>query len=441
MMKNRIKVTLAVAALTLFSAGKTMAQGAGTLELTLSKAIEIALAENPTMRVAEKEIKLKEIADKEAWQALLPSVDASLSGTHSFKVGSIKMEDREIKMGKDATTTMVGGITANIPLYAPTVYQNMKLSKTDIQIAQEQARKSRLDLINQVKKAYYAALLSQDSHSVMVSSHETAKKNYDVVSKKYEVGKVSEFDKLSAEVQMRATNSSVVSAKNAVTLAMLKLKVLMGVTANVDININDSLKAYEGSLLLPEDNGADAVENNSSLKELDLTIAKLQQTRKLLYTNFLPTIGAQLAGQYQSYSNPNLKFWDYSWSPGVTLALNISIPLYHASNFTKLKTNKMMVDQMMDTRENTRRNLAMAAESYRQSMISTVAKLESDREAVKQATKAVDISMKRYDVGRGTILETNQSEDAKTMAELTYNQGIYDYLSSKADLEYTLGME
>ena len=51
----------------------------GNMDLNLKKAIEIALAENPTIKVADKDIQLKEIADKEAWQALLPSVSASLS--------------------------------------------------------------------------------------------------------------------------------------------------------------------------------------------------------------------------------------------------------------------------------------------------------------------------------------------------------------------------
>lgn len=101
----------------------------------------------------------------------------------------------------------------------------------------------------------------------------------------------------------------------------------------------------------------------------------------------------------------------------------------------------MQLEQLADTRRDTERQLSMAAQSYRQNMLKTIAKLESDREAVKQADKAVNIAGKRYDVGRGTILELNQSETALVQAELTYNQSIYDYLSNKADLDYTLGRE
>src|SRR5574344_2548889 len=61
----------------------------GTMNLTLAKAIEIALAENPTIHVADKEIELKKIADTEAWQSLLPSVDATLSLTDNILVAEM----------------------------------------------------------------------------------------------------------------------------------------------------------------------------------------------------------------------------------------------------------------------------------------------------------------------------------------------------------------
>ena len=48
---------------------------------------------------------------------------------------------------------------------------------------------------------------------------------------------------------------------------------------------------------------------------------------------------------------------------------------------------------------------------------------------------------KRYEVGKGTILELNSSEVALTEAQLTYNQSIYDYLVAKADLDLVLGID
>lgn len=411
------------------------------MELTLPKAIEIALAENPTMKVADKEIQLKKVADKEAWQALLPSVDGSLGLSHSIKVAEIRTSMGSFKMGMDGTTTAQGGVTVTLPLFAPAAYQNMKLTKEDILVAQEKARSSKLDLVNQVTKAYYGALMSKESYDVIVKAYNTSKEYFELIDNMYKVGRVSEYDKISAEVQMRNMNSSVVSAETGVKLSQLQLKVLMGITADVELDIKDALKAYENQLVVPAPINADQVENNTNLKQLDLNLALLQRARKLLKTSFMPTAAVQLTGQYQSMSNPNWNIFNFHYSPSLSLAFAVQVPIYKASNFTKLQSNRIQMSQLVDTRENTRRQLSMAATSYRENMVSTVAKLESNRQAVDQANKAVTISAKRYDVGRGTVLELNQSETALTQAELTYAQSIYEYLTNRADLEYTLGKE
>lgn len=414
----------------------------GTMSLTLEKAIGIALDENPTIRVADRDVELKKIADSEAWQALLPTLDATLSFSHSIKVAEMKIGGNKIKFGQDGSSTATGALALNLPVFAPAVYQNMKLTKEDVLLAQEKARSSRLDLVNQVTKAYYSALLAQDSYAVMQKSYNTSKENFDVVNSKYKVGSVSEYDKISAEVQMRSMNSSLVSAQTGLNLAMLQLKVLMGVTADVAFVIDDSLKRYESGLALPLSEAAGyELERNSSLLQLDYNMKLLERTRKLLKTNFLPTVGIQLTGQYQSVSNPDWNVFGYSYSPSASIAFAVNIPIFHADNWTKLKSNRVRIAQLEDTRLDTERKLSMAVESYKQNMASTIAQVESNSEAVKQAGKAVQISGKRYEVGRGTILELNQSETALTQAELTYVQSIYDYLTNKADLDYTLGRE
>ena len=133
--------------------------------------------------------------------------------------------------------------------------------------------------------------------------------------------------------------------------------------------------------------------------------------------------------------------FDYKWSPSASFTLSVSVPIFKASNFTKLRSNKLQLSTLDDTRTNTIRQLNMAMDSYAKNMASSIAQVNSNKQAVEQANKAVSIASKRYEIGGGTILELNQSEVALTQAKLTYNQSIYDYLTNKADLDYTLGRE
>lgn len=413
-----------------------------TLTLTLDKALEIALAENPTLKVANEEIALKRVASKEAWQNLLP--EASITGAldHTLKAAEMKLNDMSFKMGQDGTNTVNAGLNINLPLFAPAVYRAMSLTKTDIELAVEKSRASKLDLVNQVTKAYYQLMLSQDSYKVLLGSYQLAKDNFDIVNAKYQQGAVSEFDKISAEVQMRSLKPSVISAQNGVTLAKLQLKVLMGITANVDIKTSDNLTNYESDLFANQLNEMNtSLDNNTTMKQLELNMKMLEKNIKSLRTNFMPTLSMGFTYKYQSLYNPNINIFDYTWSNSSSLMFNLSIPLYRASNFTKLKSNRIQMRQLDWNRVDTERKLNMEVTSYRNNMTASSEQVVSNKENVMQAEKAVTIVGKRYEVGKGTVLELNTSQVSLTQAQLTYNQSIYDYLVSKADLEKVLGKE
>ena len=425
-----------------FAKAQTEQTAQNTLTLTLDKALEIALDENPTIKVAAEEIALKKGASKEAWQSLLP--EASLNGSldHTIKAAEMKLNDMSFKMGQDGTNTANAGLSINLPLFAPAVYRAMSMTKTDIELAVEKSRASELDLINQVTKAYYQLMLAQDSYEVLQGSYKLAEDNFNVVNAKYQQGAVSEFDKISAEVQMRSIKPNVISAANAVTLAKLQLKVLMGITADVDIKTDDNLTNYESMLFANQLKEEDmSLDNNTTMKQFELNMKLLEKNVKSLRTNFIPTLSMSFSYQYQSLYNPNINFFDYTWSNSSSLMFNLSIPLYRASNFTKVKSARIQMRQLDWNRIDTERKLNMQVVSYRNNMTASSEQVVSNKENVMQAEKAVQIAGKRYEVGKGTVLELNSSQVSLTQAQLTYNQSIYDYLTAKADLDQVLGKQ
>lgn len=425
-----------------FAKAQTEQTTQNTLTLTLDKALEIALDENPTIKVAAEEIALKKVASKEAWQSLL--LEASLNGSldHTIKAAEMKLNDMSFKMGQDGTNTANAGLSINLPLFAPAVYRAMSMTKTDIELAVEKSRASELDLINQVTKAYYQLMLAQDSYEVLQGSYKLAEDNFNVVNAKYQQGAVSEFDKISAEVQMRSIKPNVISAANAVTLAKLQLKVLMGITADVDIKTDDNLTNYESMLFANQLKEEDmSLENNTTMKQFELNMKLLEKNVKSLKTNFMPTLSMSFSYQYQSLYNPNINFFDYTWSNSSSLMFNLSIPLYRASNFTKVKSARIQMRQLDWNRIDTERKLNMQVVSYRNNMTASSEQVVSNKENVMQAEKAVQIAGKRYEVGKGTVLELNSSQVSLTQAQLTYNQSIYDYLVAKADLDQVLGKQ
>lgn len=414
-----------------------------TLTLTLNKALEIALSENPTMKVAGQEIKLKKEAKREAYGGLFPEVGLTGSYSRTLKKQTMVMdfggEAQTIQVGSD--NSYQGGLNISLPVFAPGLYKSINLTQADVNLAVEKARSSKLDLVNQVTKAYYQLLLAQDSYNVLLQSYAQAEATFNVVKAKYEQGAVSEYDKIRADVQMRSLKPSVVSARNGVNLAKLQLQVLMGMDPDIAIGIEGNLKDYEVMMFETQLTPSQLnLVNNSELKQMDLNATLLEKSLAVQRTNFMPTLSASFNYSYTSLNN-DFKMAHYKWFPYSTVGLNLSIPLFKASNFTKVKQTKIQMMQLNENRINTHRQLTMQATSYLDSMSASTEQVVSNKEGIIEAEKGQLIAQKRYDVGKGTILEVNDSEVALTQARLTYNQSIYDYLVAKADLDKVLGSE
>ena len=409
------------------------------LALTLEQAIEIALSDNPTIQVAEQTVELKKISNKETALGLLP--EASLSGayTRTIKKQTMVMMGQKIEIG--IPNQYQGGVTVSLPIFAPTFYKSMKLTKTDVALAVEQARASRQDLINQVTKAFYQALLAQDSYEVLQKAFAQSEENFRIVNAKYEQGRVSEFDKISAEVQMRNMQPSVISARNGVELSKLQLLVLMNIEPETEIELQGSLNDYEETVfsgVLTTD--ATSLKGNSTLAQLDMNVKMLQQSLSINKQSFAPIVALQFNYMYTCMSD-DFKFKGYEWNPYSNVSLSVSIPLFKYSNFSAVKKTNLQLSQLMTNRDYTARQLAMQQQSYLNSMAASAEQVSSNKEAIVQAQKGRDIAEKLYEVGRGTVLELNSAEVALTQAKLTYTQAIFDYLSAKADLDKLQGKE
>ena len=436
-MKFFVKPVLTLALLIMMA---TSANAQDTLRITLKDAIQIALSENPTIKVADQEIELKKEANREVIWGLLPEVNMVGNFNHTIEKQSFAIMGQIMRVG--TLNNASGGFTASLPVFAPALYQSMKLTKKDVELAMEKARSSRLDMVNQITKAFYQLLLAQDSYEVLKKSYKQSEDNFNVVDAKFQQGKVSEYDKISAEVQMRSLKPTVVSAANGVNLAMLQLKVLMGMESEIPVVIDGNLKDYEMAMFTrqAQPRPADIVGGNTTLRQLDMNQEMLKRNLKLKYTNFMPNLALSFQFMYTSMSE-NWKVFDYTWTPYSTVGLSLSIPLFKGGNFSQVKQAKLQLKQLDQTRINTERQLKMQAQSYLNSMSASTEQVVSNKEAVLQAVKGRSIAEKRYEVGRGTILELNSSEVALTQAELTYNQSIYDYLVAKADLDLVMGVE
>lgn len=434
------KMTIAAfGLLSLFISGNVLAQD--SIRIDLNQALEIALSDNPTVKVAENEIQLKKYVKKETIAGLFPNLAANGTYSHALQLQKMKLDFAPEPISMGQKNTVAGNFNLSLPIVAPQLWKTLQLNEQDVELSLEKARSSKIEMASQVKNAYYTLLLTQDAYRALLAGYKNAELNAKTVTDKFNQGLVSEYDKLVADVQLRNQKPQVVNGQNAVRLATMQLKVLMGVDVNEPIIFTGNLNDYESQMFadLMELKSDTSLAENSSLRQLNLQEKQLKTAEKINKLGYAPTLAMSMNYGWQGMDK-NLKFSDYYWSSGSTLGLSLSIPIFDGgAKYYKTKQNKVSLINLDLQRDNVIRQLELSVTNSLNSIETAVEQVSSNKESVLQAEKAFMISQKRYNVGSGTLLEMNSSETALTQARLQYAQSIYDYLAARATLEATLG--
>ena len=446
-----------------------------SLTLDLNTAIDIAMSENPQIKIADMDIEKKDYSKKETIAGLWPRIDASGSYSRALKKQKMYMNsdafdvssmleplitalwgpegavagtkppqfktqeggDGGIEVGLDNTYSM--GFNLQLPLVAPQLWKSVQLSSADVAQSVEAARSSRLSLVNQVQKAYYNLLLAQDSYDVIKQSYENAKVNAVDFRHKYEQGTASEYDVLRAEVQVRNLEPSLLQAENGVNLSKLQLKVLMGVDMELEIKVTDQLAAYESSMYDTTLSIDTSLNNNTDLRKLDLQTDYLKKALDVQKAAWYPTLSLSAGYNWISMSDGAV-FNQFRWNPYSTVGLTLSIPIFQGgARYYKIKQAKANVIQMGWQRENLVRGLSMQVRNAMDNIQKSVKQIASNKQGVLQAEKAYSIMQKSFEIGSATFIQVNDADLALTSSRLSYNQAIFDYLTAKSDLELLLG--
>ena len=411
-------------------------------KITLEEAIEIALSESNTIKIADMTIEKTGYAKKGAYSALYPNISATGNYQRTLKkqVMAMEMGGQAMEIEVGMSNNVSAGITAAMPLVNAQLWQSLKLSALDVELAIEQARSSKISLVSQVKQSFYAVLLAKEAYNVYKEVYDNAQRNFEDVEKKYNVGKASEFEYLRAKVNVNNAEPEVFNAESSVELAIWQLKAIMGIDLNTELDVDGELKDYTEELTVMTLAANDTVsfENNTNLLQLRLQDEMLSRTIKMTKFQYIPTLSASFAYNYNAMGNT----FDMSWNPYSVVALSLNIPIFDGfSKRNNIRQYKKTQDILRLNIEDTERNLNIALENYRDQMNTSVKRFTAAEATLEMAQKSYDISEKMYEVGKATLVELNDAQLALTQAQLTMSQAIYQFMINKASIDELMGVE
>jgi len=438
-----------------------------TVVLTLDDALRIALGENVSVKVADQEIQRTRYARQGTYASLLPQVDLSGSYQRTIKKQVMYMDmdmsaltgetggdgtEGGESAGTDASSsggfevgrwnTYSGGVSASMPLINAQLWKSVQVAGDEVELAVEKARSSRLDMVTQVKQAYYAVLLAKESFETYKEVYENAVENFSQTEKKYRAEKASELDYTRSKVNVANAIPNVYNAESQIVLALWQLKAVMGIDLARNIDVAGSLSDFvrEMDYMAAVGDSVD-LSGNSSLRQLEIQADELAKTVRMQKYAYLPTLAASFSYQQIAMTN-DFNFSEYQWSPYSYVGLSLTIPIFSGGKrYNDVRQAQSQQAQLELQMQDTERQLRIAIRQYLTTMDTQQRSYASAREAVELAQKAYDISQKSFNVGKSTITDLNDAQLSLTQSELAVSQAVYNWLVAKSSLEQTIGCD
>ena len=457
------------------------------LVISLDDALRIALSENVAVKVADKEIERSEYAKKGTYSSLFPQVNGSGSYQRTIKKQIMYMDSdsgddgdgggfgmlsslapyferiNELSVlqgmppiipGQDESSSSnngfaVGrwntynyGVSAQLPLVNAQLWESLKISGQAVDLAVEKARSSRLDMVTQVKQAFYAVLLAKEAFNVYKDVYENAVENFVQTEKRFNAEKASELEYTRAKSVVANAIPNVYNAESSIILALWQLKAVMGIDLDRIIDVAGSLDDYSTQMFRDiHENEDPSLDYNTTLRQLEIQADQLASSVRMYKAAYLPTLSAAYAYNMIAMTN-DFKFSEYKWSPYSYVGLSLNIPIFTGGKrHYDVQQAKIQAVELDLQRIETERQLRIAIRQYLNTMETSMNSYNSAVEAVGLAQKAYDIAAKSYKVGKSTITDMNDAQLTLTQASLQQSQAVYNFVVAKSNLEKVLGYD
>ena len=398
---------------------------ANPYELTLEESIRLALANNPAIKVSEAEQAKAEWSVKEAKAGKTPTVSLK----HSSARG-------ELRASTPISESSSNSVSLSLPLYTggklEGTIDKAKIGR-DVSVLGVEKTKQQIRL--DATKSYYTVLQTSNLVKLSQESVDRLKAHLQNVQAQFEVGTVAKTDVLRSEVEVADAEQSLIKAENAYELALAGLNNVMGMPLDTELQVKDELK-YEATDISLEAAWQQAMTNRPDLAQADLAIESAEKGVSIAKAGGRPTIALSATEGWEDDKFPGTD--DNTWSVGVSATWNIfDFGLTHS----QIRQSKSELEKTQHQTQQIRDAAQLEVRQAYLNLKEAEKRIATSQVTVNKAEEDYKIAQVRYTSGVGTNLDVIDSQVALTTAKTNYVQALYDYNTSRAELEKAIGMK
>ncbi len=399
-----------------------MAQAA---DLSLQEAINLALAQNTSLKVTQK----GEDTAKYALEQAKGNNGVSVGLSDSLTTNKTKDTDRQ-----DSNSVSLSG---KLPLYSGGKNQaNIKKAKIGVESASLTTQRAQEDLKLSVIKAYYDALESKKTVGVRQETVDKYQEHYTNVSQLYAAGSKAKIDVIRSQVELSDARQNLIKAENSYEVDLAELRNYLNIDRSEPLNLTTdfSYLAFDQDMNACLDY---AYANRKDLQVDKNKLAQQEQSIKAAKAGYLPTLNLSVGLSESQRFNPSSQ---NSHSASATLGLDWNI---FDSGVTRAQIKSAETDRDIAklTYQKDKESIDLAVREAYYNMREAEKRFNSTQDAVHQAEEDAFIAREKYRAGEGLMLDIIDAQEALSTAKLNHISAQYDYARYKATVENAMGVE
>jgi outer membrane protein len=308
-------------------------------------------------------------------------------------------------------------------------YYTHQIAEKDTAVQEENLKLRRLNLEVEITRAYYAVILAQQVVQIKQDLIDQSKRHQTEVSRRFQAGDASRFDRLRAMVQVANLQPELIRARNSVELASAQLKNVLGLDQNDTLTVTGRIEYIPEKTELPTAL-RQALEKRPEIHASRLVREIQEGVVKVSRARFFPVLGAFFS---QDFRSDHVDSMFGSRHRNWTVGFNMSLPLFEGgSRFYQQREDRLKADQARLREEQAGRDVQVEVIQASLELQRAAEVIESQRQTVEQAEEAFKIANISYANGVLTNLEQMDTQLALDQARINYITAIYDYMVGRA---------
>lgn len=407
-------------------------------ELTLTQCVEFALRNQPAVKQAGIDEQINERDIGVSLSAWLPQVTSSGNVQHYFK-GNPPNSAAGAAAGTDIRNLSTLGLQANQVIFNNDVVLASKAAKFSREYYKQNTYSSQVNVVSDVSKAFFDVLLSEKQLNIINEDILRLQRSLKDAYHRYQAGVSDKTDYKQATISLNNSLGSRKQIEESIKSKRAYLKQLMGVAPPANFSLAYDSTRYEQQATIDTNQQLDI--NN----RIEYRLLQTQKTLQNLNVNyyrwgFLPSLSA--------FGNYNLAYFSHDFSnlynnsfPSAYAGLTLNIPIFTGGKrLQNLSKAKLQVDRIDLDIENTRNAInteyVQALAGYKSNFTNWLL-VKQNVDLAKDVYKIVSL---QYREGVKTYLDVIVSQADLRTAELNYYNSLFQVLSSKIDLQRSLGI-